>query len=484
MTARVGNPYGQRQTPKSYNEGTWGYGKAKAAGVYIGIVKRNDDPQKMGRLQVYINEFGGDPQQETAWITVSYASPFAGSTSIHDQGTNFSEYSDTIRAYGFWGVPPHLDAQVLVAFSAGKLDQGYWFACLYQRQTHVNVPGIPAKKTHDGENIPALSKNHRDPDPDLEKYVTHKPMYDALKRQGLEIDTLRGLTSSSAQRETPSQVLGILTPGQHQFVMDDGDKDGKNKLIRLRTVNGSQVLIDDEFGHIYLITKNGENWVEMSVDGTIHVYGSNDISIHSQANINLRADKDINIEAGNNINMKAISDNINLEAGKDINTLAGENTRITSGTISHIRSVIQHKETAGRIDMNGPEAEPAPPIDLYNLAVNQEILESICNVVPEHEPWYGHIGGKDPKEDPAPDQTPRQPGENEQGAPLNGAGEKQEEVAVDDAQASPEAQQYMKEANGYTPVNVDDQIGFNSKKWNWQEGDLEPGQGSDLPPSA
>jgi hypothetical protein len=462
MTARVGNPFGQRQIPKSYAEGTWATGKAKSAGVYVGIVKRNDDPQNMGRLQVYIKEFGGDPQVEASWITVSYASPFAGSTSIHDQGTNYAEYDDTIQAYGFWGVPPHLDAQVLVAFSAGKLDEGYWFACLYQRKTNVNVPGIPAKKTYDGENIPALSKNKRDPDPDLEKYVTHKPMYNALKRQGLEIDTLRGLTSSSSTREAPSKVLGILTPGQHQFVMDDGDESGKNKLIRLRTVNGSQVLIDDEYGHIYLITKNGENWVEMSVDGTIHVYGSNDISIHSQANINLRADKDVNIEAGNNINLKAISENINMQCGIDLNTLAGQNTRITSGTISHIRSVIQHKETAGRIDMNGPEAEEAPPIDLYDLVVNQEILESICNVVPEHEPWYGHIGGKDPKEDPAPDQIPRQAEDDEQGVPLSGNREKQEEVEVDQATASQEAQDAIKESNGYSPVNVDDQAGYGS----------------------
>lgn len=462
--SRIGQPYGQRRIPKGFDEHSNHNGLNKSPGVYVGIVKDNADPQNMGRLKVYIKEFGGDPEEESTWITVSYASPFAGSTSIHEQGTDYPEYTDTIKAYGFWGVPPDLDTHVLVAFSAGKIHQGFWFACLYQRNTHVNVPGIPAKKTYDGENIPAASKNHRDPDPDLEKYVTHKPLYSALKRQGLKNDSLRGLTSSSAKRESPSRVLGILTPGQHQFVMDDGDKDGNNRQIRLRTTNGTEILLDDVAGHIYLISKNGENWVEMSADGHIHVWGSGNISVRSEMNINLYADNDINIEARNNVNVKALSGSTSFDSAVDFNSLTGSTTRITSGETSHINSVIGHYETAGVIHMNGPTAETADPIPINILVVNDEIITSICNTVPEHEPWRGHSGTDSPvgtgnqqmQGDPAPGQQPRNPAADEQGSPMSGAEEKGEDVEIDYAKASPEAQQFIKDENGYSPVNVKD----------------------------
>jgi hypothetical protein len=462
--SRIANPLGQRRIPKAYDEHSNHTGKAKSPGVYVGVVKKNDDPQYMGRLKVYIKEFGGDPELESTWISVSYASPFAGSTSIHKQGTNYPEYEDTIISYGFWAVPPDLDSLVLVAFGSGKVDDGYWFACLYQRNAHVNVPGIPAKRTYDGENIPAASKNHRDPDPDLEKYVTHKPLYSALKRQGLKDDPLRGLTSSSAKRETPSRVFGMLTPGQHQFVMDDGDENGKNRQIRLRTTNGTEILLDDVAGHIYLISKNGENWVEMSADGRIHVWGSGDISVRSEQNINLYADKDVNIEAGNNVNVKALTGSTSFESAIDFNSLVGSKTRLTSGVSSHINSTVAHIETAGVIHMNGPTAETADPIPINILVVNDQIITSICTTVAEHEPWRGHSGELNPvgvgnqqmQGDPAPGTQPREPGEDEQGSPMSGDAEKGEEVPVDELAVSEQGQQFIKDANGYTPVNVDD----------------------------
>ena len=462
--ANIANPYGNNKVPKNYNENSGSNGKAASPGVYLGIVKKNDDPQNMGRLFVYIKEFGGDPELETSWISVSYASPFAGSTSIFDQGANVEEYDDTIKSYGFWAVPPDLDAQVLVAFNAGKISDGYWFACLYQRSTQVSVPGIPSKNTYGGASKPAAPKNKRDLDSNLEKYVEHKPMSNALKRQGLEKDLVRGLTSSGAMRESPSKVLGILTPGQHQFVMDDGDKDGNNKLIRLRTTNGTQLLLDDTSGHIYLITKNGENWVELSNDGAIHIYGGSDINIRSKSNINLFADNDVNIEAGRSINMNAKEGNLQIQAGTDLNSTVKGSTRFTSALSSHIYSGTGHFETAGVIHMNGPDAELAAAIQAYKLTVNQGVTESICSVVPEHEPWFGHSGSINPsgpgnqqmKTDPNPNVTPRQPAESDTGAPISSTSVKQADVDINEAKTSNAAVSLIKQNNGYSPVNTND----------------------------
>jgi hypothetical protein len=463
----LANPNGQRHVPNRYKEDTGNTGKAASFGVYIGIVKDNVDPQNMGRLRVYIKEFGGDPEKEATWLSVSYASPFAGSTSIFDQGSNVTEYEDTMKSYGFWAVPPDIDSRVLVGFNAGKLEEGYWFACLYQRGTQVSVPGIPAKNTYAGENVPAAPKNKKDLDPDLEKYVEHKPMSDALKRQGLENDNVRGTTSSSATRESPSKVLGILTPGQHQFVMDDGDSEGKNKLIRLRTTNGTQILLDDTEGHIYLITKNGENWVELSVDGRIHIYGTKDISVRSEASINLYADKDINMQAGRSINAKTDFGSINFESANEFNSLAATNTKLTSGISSNINSGVAHYETAGVIHMNGPVATPADTLPEYLHVFNHGVLNSICSTVPEHEPWGGHSGSVNPigpgnqqmQQDPAPDQTPRQPEQDEQPVAVQPNQDKEEDVDLEDVAVSPLAQDVIKEINEYTPVNLEDADG-------------------------
>jgi GH24 family phage-related lysozyme (muramidase) len=462
--SRVGNPYGQKRVPRAYDTGDFSQGLAPSQGIFIGVVKKNDDPQRMGRLQVWIEDFHGDPDDESSWISVNYASPFAGTTSLYDQGANVTEYDDTIKSYGWWAVPPDIDARVLVGFAGGKLDLGYWFACLYQRGTQVTVPGIPALKTYAGENIPAAPKNKRDLDQDQDKYVEHKPMSNALKKQGLETDRLRGITTHSALRESPSKVLGLLTPGQHQFILDDGDAQGNSKLIRLRTTNGTQLLLDDQAGHIYLISKNGENWLELSADGHVHLYASGDINVRSQNNINFYADNNINLEAGNSVNVKAQGSNINLQAGTDVNSFAGGTTRISSIETSNINSGVGHFETAGVIHMNGPTAEIATGIQTYQLAINQGITESICNTVPEHEPWQGHSGLINPvgygnqqmKEDPSPSQQPRQPEPSESGSTLITKEEQGPTVNLTQAKTSDQGRDLIKEQNSYSPVNVND----------------------------
>lgn len=467
---KVANPSGQKKVPQNYNDG--GSNIPKSQGVYIGIVKKNDDPQKMGRLQVYIPAFGGDPENDKSWISVAYASPFAGSTSIHEQGNNVAEYDDTMKSYGFWAVPPDIDTRVLVAFAdGGRIDKGYWFACLFQRGTQVSVPGIPAKNTHTGEGLPAAPKNKKDLDPDLEKFVEHKPMSNALKMQGLEGDNLRGTTTSSATRESPSRVMGLLTPGQHQFVLDDGDAEGNNRLIRLRTTSGTQILLDDVAGHIYMISKTGESWVELSADGNIHIYGSKDINVRSQQNINLYADNNVNIEAGVAVNVKTASGSISLESGNEISTFATTNTKLTSIETSNINSGVAHYETAGVIHMNGPVADVHSPIEINKLTVNQGVTESICSAVPEHEPWAGHSGTINPvgngnqqmQEDPAPEQAPRAPAQNEAPAPIikeELPAEKTPEIKpLEELSTTPAAMDKIKENNGYSPVNIKDGAG-------------------------
>lgn len=457
---RVANPYGANKTPPAYNKNsTDSVGISSAVGVFAGMVKKVDDLQNFGRIKVYIPEFGGDPEKD--WVTVSYASPFGGATSIYEQGENVTEYDDTIKSYGFWATPPNIDTWVLVAFPGGKTSNGYYFASIFQRGTQVSIPGLGRHKTHDGDDRPAAPKNKKDKDSDYKKYVTHKPMWDAVKKQGIEKDFTRGVSSSSVERESPSKVIGLLTPGQQQFVMDDGDKDGNNRQIRLRTQNGTQLLLDDTSGHIYLITKSGDTWVELSNDGQVHIYGAKDINVHSEKNINLRADLDVNIEAGRGINIKAKGSDIKMETTTSIHQIADANVHVQGKQNIYNNAGTGYYETAGVIHMNGPTATPGTPVTVNTLPVNDVIKDSACTVVPEKEPWKGHAGKintpagtASSKADPAPDKEPRKPADDEN--PAKGEMVEDEEVDIDKAKVTDDMKGNIKTDSGFSPVAVDE----------------------------
>ena len=154
------------------------------------------------------------------------------------------------------------------------------------------------------------------------------PFADTLLKQGLSADDIRGNTSSSARRETPSQVFGISTPGRkdttttkenvgtkdseakdyvtrktgHTFVMDDGAEDGTNQLTRLRTASGHQLLMHDTEGVVYLANGSGKAFIEMARDGTISVYSDGGINLRSGRDFNLHSDTNINFHAKGHIN--------------------------------------------------------------------------------------------------------------------------------------------------------------------------------------
>jgi hypothetical protein len=473
----VANPNGIRYVQRQHTTDTdKTHGQASSVGVYLATVKDNKDPQNMGRLKVWVSDFGGDPEDSDRWLTVSYASPFAGSTSIFDMGSNVTKYEDTIKSYGMWFSQPDIDSRVLVTFASGRLDLGYWFACLYQTGTTAPVPGLPSGKVHSGDNKVRTNKNRKDTDADLDKKVEHT-LQKQLEQQGLEKDSLRGLTSSGADRETPSKVTGILTPGQHQFIMDDGDKDGKSSNIRLRTVNGTQLLLDDTVGHVYVISKNGKNWIEMSVDGRIHIYGEDDISIHSEQNINMFAGNSINMQAVNSINLQGAQTSTVYDAS-GLNTVVTGNLRESVSGDASTKVTGIYVESAAMIHMNGPIPPAAKNPQAYQLASNKLVTEAIMPVVPEHEPWAGHTGSIVPKgpgnqqmkSDPAPQQVPVEPAPGDKGVPVTESKEQDPEkstpIPVEESKASPEVVDAIRDQNDFRGYPYEDgpgtSIGYGS----------------------
>lgn len=336
------------------------------------------DPDYGGGLKVRIlrevgnNNFSGEVFQVKAMM------PFAGQTGS-DYVTKNDTYNDTQKSYGMWFVPPDPGTLVIVIFINGDAARGYWIGCVQDTGTNFMTPGLASTEfTVEGGTTDA-GQPLRAPVAEVNKVVNStsteapknftqltKPtslFADVLKLQGLLTDDIRGITTSSARRETPSTVFGISTPGPVDrrpgaptgkvgtepqqvanisrlggttFVMDDGDDnfrrkttadagppeyasveggetDGKptiphNELVRIRTRTGHQILLHNSEDLIYIGNAKGTTWIELTSNGKIDIFATDSVSVHTKADMNFYADRDINMEAGRNINFKATGD--------------------------------------------------------------------------------------------------------------------------------------------------------------------------------
>jgi hypothetical protein len=331
----------------------------------------------MGRLEVALIK--GLPSrastQEETYI-VNYLSPFYGVTSIAFEGNNSGDFNDVQKSYGWWAVPPDVGTTVMVIFIEGDPNQGYWIGCIQDEYQNQMVPGIsasnmvamtPEQRRRYGVDVLPVAEFNKStqkldlPDPSKIPKPIH-PFADRLLAQGLLADNIRGVTSSSARRDIPSSVFGISTPGPldpngkrgkvgyanlqqmpvsrlggSSFVMDDGDVNGQNELVRIRTRTGHQILLHNTNDLIYIANSRGTAWIELTSNGKIDIYAADSVSIRTESDFNFRADGDINLEAGGNINMSA-GINYHLDVGSDYIINAGQNGILTFGSDLDINS--------------------------------------------------------------------------------------------------------------------------------------------------
>ena len=388
-------------------------------GPYLGIVKGNMDPTRMGRLKVHIPSLAktSDPT-ENQLITCEYLAPFYGAKGgryAKGAGTGFE---DSQHSYGMWMVPPDLETKVLVIFAEGKMEQAYWIGCVQEPYTNHMTPGIASstntndaldgtfegadagfqqdkKSKYGTTNVPSgeLNRNRQGALQNGNYESIPKPIHpfaETLLKQGLSADDIRGNTSSSARRETPSQVFGISTPGRknetttkvsvgtkdseakdfvtrktgHTFVMDDGDVDGNNQLTRLRTASGHQLLMHDTEGVVYLANGSGKAFIEMEKNGKINIYSDRGVSIRAEGDFNLHSDKNINFHAKEKINFTA-EENVVVNAEKYVYVMGdlGILSASQSGSVRHfardgITSFTKGTQlhgAGGRIDLAGSQ---------------------------------------------------------------------------------------------------------------------------------
>jgi len=386
-------------------------------GPFLAKVISLIDPTYMGVLEVEILHPVGGSTSEGQLHQVKYMSPFFGQTSVKYNGST-NDYNNTQKSYGMWMIPPDPGTTVVIIFIDGDPKRGYWIGCVPDENMDFMVPGLAATQAvvegayttdlgDSADRVPVaeynktLSENSTPADSTTLLKPTH-PFADVLNAQGLLLDDIRGITTSSARRESPSMVFGISTPGpldkngqtgnygkdEHvvvgapvsrlggtTFVMDDGDDkflrkttasegppdyaaveegetDGDttlphNELFRIRTRTGHQILFHNTEDLIYITNARGTAWIELTSDGKIDIFAQDSISLRTANDFNLYADRDINMEAGRNINIKA-TDAAGLgdpaTAGRIQVEAVGDFIRIVNGNVA-LQTDLDHDET-------------------------------------------------------------------------------------------------------------------------------------------
>jgi hypothetical protein len=465
-------------------------------GPFYGVVKNTSDSNRSGRIQVYIEAFAdpstGNEDDDTTWTTVSYLPAFFGSTPYNPSASGIGTYIDgNSNSYGMWFTPPDVGITVLCVFVNGDRSQGFYIGVAPDQSIGHMVPAVGASSAYVPENenqkqyldgvirapVVEINTNNLAIEGGARFFDQPKPVHavvaQTMFQQGLIKDPERGPIGSSSQRESPSRVFGISTPGLpvyqgglkpeeaqqkldsgevkpqdlkvigrtggHSMVMDDGDINGVNRLVRFRTAAGHQITMSDSGNFFYITHANGLTWIELGSEGTLDVFAINSINLRTKGDINLHADRDISMFAGRDFKVKS-KELMQLESVKDFSLLVQQDLKIHSKTAIGVRSdgtlalasasggswaagnslVLQ----AGQIDLNGPAAPPVQPVNPITKVISDDTefdtskgwqviangLESIVSRAPTHEPFPYHNRGVDVKLELEPGKPTPPPG--------------------------------------------------------------------------
>lgn len=374
-------------------------------GPFLAKVVSHLDTTYMGTLEVELlktTDTGNNAETTGQVLQASYLSPFYGVTPFRDTTENEGhQYSQ--KSYGMWMVPPDVGTIVMVIKVEGRDDRAYWIGCVQDQYMNFNVPNGGQATTEFNDQdpstpLPVAEYNKRNEDaagrdPTQFVHPVNEDFANVLQTQGLNGCRIRGLSSSSARREAPSNVFGISTPGPQDrrpgaprgrygrtessievpfnrlggtsIVMDDGDpafirashaSEGPptyvnreagetggdptipaNELFRIRTRTGHQILMHNSEDLIYIANSRGTAWIELTSNGKIDIYAADSVSIHAEGDFNVKADGNINMQADGAINLKASGD-VNAD---------GSNIYLNSGNAAEPERIPAHEPWDG-----------------------------------------------------------------------------------------------------------------------------------------
>lgn len=433
-------------------------------GPFKAVVMGHVEGNKLGQLRVKITDnVGLAPATANDTVVASYCSPFYGTTFGTDRQASPDGPFTSGQSYGMWMVPPDIGNSVLVICTPSG--DWYWIGCIYDSSSHHMVPGL--SRNIGGKNYtrtPSAVTATRDSVLPVVEYstkeatafdadgLTNTPRYtheyqaSVLVRQGLDRDPVRGAISSSSMREAPSNVYGISTPGRritktdqvpgnpqavfartggHSFVMDDGDKDGKDQLIRLRTSGGHQILMNDTEQVLYIASASGNHWLEFSNNGQVNIYAAAGFNLRTQGVLNLHSDVLLNLSAPN-IKMTAMGNDkvplgsitmatsgnfsasavglASLKCNGTLTLSAMGKASLSAGGWLSVSSLVKTSINGGLLTLNTGKSLPPKPVLPPTVTPKTDtklsgglwqtggVIMTACTVAPAHEPWTDGSG--------------------------------------------------------------------------------------------
>lgn len=412
--------------------------------IYIAEIMDSRTPLYNGDLMVWVRNSGTSKDNPKNWVIAHCANNMFGHT-VHETLTLNSEFKNQQTSYGWWNPTPYVGNLVFIFYPVGygESSNPYWFGTPMENN-NVMLPGIPfelEQRTEELDYTPKCEVNYHSAE--VSKRQEYPHLKNALQKQGLDKDLLRGISTASSFRETPSMCYGFLSPLGNQFVIDDGWSNGDQNLnwdvdprpnntsnsnkddyglyhnkkewkselnessvedklnrfhggFRFRTRNGTQLLILDT-GNIYMINKDGSAWMELSDDGYIDCYSEKGVNVSSDGDINLYSKKNINIHAEDTISLK--SQNMSIDVIGNVNTQCGslnvsneisvpmvKADQIHAGLLTSKNAQLNGafqgtlNGTAFRATIAGVTPEPQPIPIINQVEVNSPIISDVVSV--------------------------------------------------------------------------------------------------------
>jgi Type VI secretion system/phage-baseplate injector OB domain len=344
-----------------------------------GVVVDTSDPQEMGRLRIWCPSIDGDHPiiENLPWAL--YVTPLAGQAQSYPAGNGAASVGPV--SYGIWAIPK-IGAQVIVAFLYGDYNQRVYMGSYFRDHGNRSLPigrnapddvptsdaGIAIEPA--ASNLHAqFSNNFRASEAKTRGIYERQVAQPADEKTPTEGYSTRVISDKKATGDLDPQTYCITTPGRHALIMQD---DPKFARVRIKTAEGHQVILDDANERIYISAAGGRTWVELDVDGHIHMYGAESISMSSGADFNIQALGNVNIKSGKNVNISSAG-HARISACSDLG-LSGADVKIDSGSTMNFLASGTLLFSGSDIHLNGPSASGA------------SCAES-PSITPSSEPW-------------------------------------------------------------------------------------------------
>lgn len=355
-------------------------------GLTMGVVISTDDPLQQGRLQVFCPALGDDPDKPAALPWSAYIMPFGGviDNSSYVRGADAKTTSGPVH-YGFWAIP-EVGSYVLVGCVDGDFRRRFWLGSFVAHQQANSI--ITGKYKWDGSDADGPLSSDGNPlepqytnigkafdnDRSSPEWKSRGADYQAAanrRDEGSQPNSDRGsayldsiyedvLSAEKLEEAKPalgengydwsnfenvagqrsSKVFGFSTPGGHSIHCDDKTY---NSRIRIRSSAGHTILLDDTNERIYIMTAEGNSYVELDKNGNVDLYAKRRLSVHAEKDINFSTDetfrvhakKGIHMYAGNTLGQEELDripndGEIRIHSTDDLHVISEKNIRILS----------------------------------------------------------------------------------------------------------------------------------------------------------